>query len=162
MTVESWLRSGHDGVAGVKILVCVKSIGATRKFSKKTGGECKLADIILFDHTGDVKMLLWNELIESARDWVPGKTILLVSNPGYKIGNSNQVSVGVQFQSIIDVEPEFEEAEWLRKYAFGLTKKEALCLEWPEDIFDEDTVDAAHCGVVRMLFTLAELDSWLV
>ncbi len=137
--------------------MCVKSIGSTKKIAKKTGGECELVDVVLFDHTGDVKMTLWNELIESAREWVSGKTILLVSNPGYKVGYGSKGSVGVQFHSMIEVEPEFEESDWLRKYAEGLTKKESLMLEFPKGMWN---IEAAEYGVVRMLFTLAELDSW--
>lgn len=159
MTVDAWLKGGHDGVAGVKLLVCVKSIRGTKKLQTKKGRECELMDVQLFDHTGDVKITLWNELIESAREWVPGSTILLVSNPGHKIPSygGGKATAVVQFKTMVDVNPEFTEAEWLRKYALGLTKKESLCLELPDGVWD---IEAAEYGVNRLFFTLAELDSW--
>jgi len=47
----------------------------------------------------------------------------------------------------------------LRKQAVGMTKRESLCLEFPEDIWD---LEAAEYGVQRMLFTFASLDQWYV
>ncbi|RDL39137.1 Uncharacterized protein BP5553_03477 [Venustampulla echinocandica] len=157
MTLASYLGGGYDGVDGAKILVCVKSIGGRRKITKKKGGESELTDIQLFDHTGEVRLTVWNEMIDSARDWQPGKTILMISNPGYKVGYSKG-SVGITWGTMIDVGPEFSDAEWLRKYAVGLTKKESLCMEFPEDLWD---VEATEYGVNRMFFTLAELDRWV-
>jgi len=159
MTLDSYLSSGHDGVTNAKILVCVKSIGAKRKITRKNGDESDVAELVLFDHTGEVKMTLWNDIIDSAKDWQPGKTILLISNPGFRVSmyGKEKGSAHVLHQTMVDIDPEFPDAEWLRKYAVGLTKKESLCLEFPEDVWD---VEAAEYGVVRMLFTLAELDKW--
>jgi hypothetical protein len=157
MTIDSWLKGGHDGVKGVKLLVVVKSIRATKKLATRTGSECELVDIMVFDDTAEVRMTFWNELIESAREWTPGVTVLLVSNPGYKLGYGNKGCISVQYCSMIDVEPEFGDAEWLRKYAKGLTRNESLMLRVEEGMWD---VDAAVNGVVRILFTLAELDRW--
>ncbi|TVY57712.1 hypothetical protein LCER1_G001285 [Lachnellula cervina] len=158
MALESWVRDGHDGVQGAKILVCVKSVGAKRKIVKRSGGECEILEVLLFDHTGEVRMTVWDGMIESAKEWVSGRTILLVSNPGLRVEYQGKGSVGVIRQTMIEIEPEFPDAEWLRKYAVGLTKKESLCLEFPEDVWD---VDAAEYGAYRPLFTLAELDTWV-
>lgn len=160
MSVDSWLKGGYDGVKGVKLLVCVKSIGATRKLKVvKTGNECEIMDVIVFDDTAEVRMTFWNELIESAREWVPGVTVLLVSNPGYKLGYGNKGCVSILFSTMIDVEPRFDGAEWLRRYAAAQRTRESVVLEVPEDVFD---ADAAANGLVRMLFTLAEFDRWRV
>jgi len=159
MTLHNYVAGGNDGVNGAKILVCVKSIGAKRKITKKTGGECELVEVVLFDHTGEVRMTVWNEMVESAKGWSPGITILLISNPGWKIGYQGKGSVGVASHTMIEVEPEFADAEWLGKYAVGLTKKESLCVEFPEDVWD---VEAAEYGAYRPLYTLAELDNWYI
>jgi len=159
MTLDTWLKGGHDGVTGAKILVCVKSLGGRKTIRKKDGGESDLADVGLFDHTGEVRMTLWNSQIDSCKDWQPGTTILLLSNPGYKLQFSGKGSVGIIHQTMIDIEPDFPDADWLRKYAAGLMKKESLNVAWPVGVWD---VEAAEYGVVRMLFTLAELDRWFV
>lgn len=160
MSVDSWVKGGYDGVKGVKLLVCVKSIGATKKLTiAKTGKECELMDVNVFDDTAEVRMTMWNELIESAREWVPGVTVLLLSSPGYKLGYANKGCVSIQYNTMIEVEPRFEGAEWLRRFAASLTRKDSVVLEVPEDVFD---ADMAANGIVRMLFTLAELDRWLV
>ncbi|KAK0108453.1 hypothetical protein ONS95_003255 [Cadophora gregata] len=158
MTLDTWLKGGHDGVTGAKILVCVKSLGGRKTIKRKDGAESDLADVGLFDHTGEVRMTLWNSQIDSCKDWQPGSTILLLSNPGYKVQFSGKGSVGITHQTMIDVEPDFPDADWLRKYAAGLMKKESLNVAWPEGVWD---VEAAEYGVVRMLFTLAELDRWV-
>ncbi|TVY91344.1 hypothetical protein LAWI1_G003655, partial [Lachnellula willkommii] len=69
MALESWVRDGHDGVQGAKILVCVKSVGAKRKIVKRSGGECEILEVLLFDHTGEVRMAVWDGMIESAKEW---------------------------------------------------------------------------------------------
>ena len=160
MTLENYLGGGHDGVSGVKILVCVKSIGGHKKIHRKdTGVESELAEIVLFDHTGEVRLTVWNEVIESAKSWVAGVTVLLISNPGYRVSQYGKGSLGITSATMVDVEPEGADAEWLRRYAVGMTKKESLCLPFPEGVWD---VEAAEYGLVRMLFTLAELDNWCV
>ena len=157
MTLSSYISSGHDGVLGAKILVCVKSIGAKKRITTKKGAERELADVFLFDHTGEVRWTLWGELIESAKEWLPGKTTLLISNPGYQAQYSGKGTVKVQRSTLIDVDPDFPDADWLKKYAEGLTRRESLCLEFPEGIWD---VKAAEYGAYRTLYTLADVDEW--
>jgi hypothetical protein len=159
MALNSYITSGHDGVLGAKILVCVKSIGTRKKITTKSGAERELAEVILFDHTGEVRWTLWGELIESAREWLPGKTILLISNPGYQVQYSGKGTVRMQRSTLVDVEPDFPDAHWLNRYAESLIKKESLCLEFPEGIWD---VEAAENGVYRTLYTLADVDEWRV
>lgn len=157
MTVESYLNGGYDGVSGVKLLVCVKSISARKKITRKSGGECDLATVLLLDHTGEMRWTIWNEVIDSAKEWQPGKTILLISNPGYKVEYSGKGSVGIMHRTLVDVDPEFQGAEWLGRYVASLMKRESLCLEFPEGLWD---VDAAEYGANVILFTLAEIDEW--
>ena len=157
MTLESYLNSGHDGVTEAKILVCVKSIGAKKRITKTSGGESDLADVLLFDHTGEVRLTLWNDIINSAKSWQPGKTVLLISNPKYRVEYSGKGSIGLQHSTMVDVHPDFPDTEWLRKHATGLTKKESLCLEFPENVWD---VEGVEYGIQRILFTLAEIDDW--
>lgn len=155
MTLDSYLGSGHDGVVGVKLLVCVKSIGAKKHVHAQNGKESDLSEVWLFDHTGEVKWTVWNELIDSAKEWEPGRTVLLVTNPRYRAEFGGKGSVGIQASSMVDVEPEGSDAEWLRGYARGLMRRESVVIPFPEGVWD---VDAAEYGVNVILFTLAEID----
>jgi hypothetical protein len=157
MSLDSWVNGGHD-VGGSKILVCVRSIGRKKHFEKKDGGTCELIDMMVFDHTASISLTIWNRMIDGIADWQPGNTILLISNPAYKQAyEGKQGNISILHQTLIDVNPAFSDADWLRKYAVGLTKKESLCLEFPEDTWD---IEAAEYGVCRNLFTIAELDRW--
>lgn len=158
MTLETFLGSGHDGVVGARLLVCVKSIGARKRITVRgSGRECELADLWLFDHTGEVKWTVWNDAIDSAKGWLPGKTILLLSEPGYRVGyaGSGRGSLGLLPSTMVDVDPDFPDADWLRKYAAGLIKQESVAMEFPEGVWD---VEAAEYGVNVVLLTLAEID----
>ena len=159
MTLSSYLNGGHDGVSGVKLLVCVKSIGARKILPRKQGGSNTLLEIQLFDHTADIRLTLWNEIITSTTSWKAGTTILLISNPGFRVAPTGKGNLGITRGTMVDVEPEFGDAEWLRRYARDLKRKESLCLGFPEGVFD---VEAAEEGVNRMFFTVAELDTWYV
>lgn len=96
-------------------------------------------------------------MIDSANDWQPGKTILLISNPGYKLQYWGKGSIGIQHSTMIDVDPDFPDADWLRKYAVEMTKKESMCQDFPKDVWD---VEAAEYGVNVILFKLADVDEW--
>ncbi|OWO97470.1 hypothetical protein B2J93_5283 [Marssonina coronariae] len=158
MTLDSWLQGGHDGVAGARILVCVQSIGARKTIQRRDGTESALAEVGIFDHTGACRMTLWAGQVASAEPWQPGRTILLITGPGYKAQPSGRGSVSILHATMLDVEPDFPDAAWLRRYATARTKRESLKAEFPEGVWD---VESAETGVVRMLFTLAELDRWV-
>lgn len=157
MSLESYLASGHDDVTGAKILVCVKSIGGRKKITKKDGGECELAEVMLFDHTTDIKLKLWGEMIESSKEWIPSQTILLVSEPDFRVEYSSKGSLGIWMHTMVEIDPDFPDAHWLRDYAARLTKKEGLGIDFPEGIFDIDKAEHGNC---RILFNIADIDEW--
>jgi hypothetical protein len=160
MTLDSYIKGGNDGIPGVKLLVCVKSIGARRKVEKKSDErkERELVEVILFDHTCELKVTFWQELTESVKLWHAGKTILLISNPGWIVSSDGRPGkLGIMKQTMIDVDPEFSDADWLRRHAASLTKKEAPVLKFPDGIWD---LEASKYGVNRILFTLGEIDEW--
>lgn len=84
----------------------------------------------------------------------------MISNPGWIVSQfSAKGKVGITRSTMIDVDPDFADAEWLRKYAAGLTKKESLCLEFPTDVWDLESVKNSP---VRILFRLKDVDEWYV
>ena len=58
----------RDGQQRVIIEASVENIGVTRTVtSRKTGEELKVADVILTDDTGSIKLVLWNQQIPQVR-----------------------------------------------------------------------------------------------
>jgi hypothetical protein len=157
MTLHSYINGGHDGISGIKLLVCIKSLSTRKKIPRKQGGENELIELLLFDHTGEIRMTFWNETIPSGRTFKPSYTVLLITNPGFKVASRGEGSIGLARRTMVDVDPECGDAEWLRGYAEGVKRKESLCPPFPERVFD---VEAAEYGFNRMFFTLAELDTW--
>lgn len=161
MTLEAYLNGGYDGVLDVKLLVCVKSIGATKKIVKKDGGETTLIEVILFDHTGETKMKCWSDLIESVREWIPGKTILLVLNPMHKLDYGGHGTIAWGRNTMVYVEPEFADADWLRKWANGLMRKEIVGIEFPSEVWGEEDIEEAIYGPRTALFGLRDIEEWV-
>lgn len=155
MTLGSYLKSGFDDISDVKLLVCVKSIGPKKKITrKKDGEEVDLADVLLFDHTEEVRLKLWGEIIDSAKEWHVGKTVLLISNPSYTLGFTNKGDLGIKQSTMVEVEPDFPYATWLKKYAARLTKKESPVVEFPQEFWDGITQEK---GIDTVLFTFADI-----
>ncbi|KAI9643763.1 hypothetical protein NHQ30_007112 [Ciborinia camelliae] len=161
MTLEAYLNGGYDGVIGVKLLICVKSIGARKKIVKKDGAESDLIEVLLFDHTGEVKMKYWNDLIDSVKEWQPGKTIFLLSNPVHKLDYGGKGVLEWGRNTMLDVEPEFADAHWLRRWAGSLMRKESVAIPFPHEIWGEEEVEGAIYGPRTALFGLRDVDEWV-
>ncbi|EDN91607.1 hypothetical protein SS1G_01010 [Sclerotinia sclerotiorum 1980 UF-70] len=158
MTIEAYLNGGYDGILDIKLLVCVKSIGARKKIIKKDGGESDLIEVILFDHTGETKMKCWSDLIESVKEWQPGKSILLISNPMHKLDYGGKGVIAFGRNTMVDVEPEFPDAIWLKKWAIGLLRKESIGITFPSEVWGEEEVEKAIYGSGSALFSLKDID----
>ncbi|KAF2199677.1 hypothetical protein GQ43DRAFT_375678 [Delitschia confertaspora ATCC 74209] len=154
MTVKNFVDGGYD-VDNCKILVCVKSIGARKKFTTKKGGECENVHVGIFDDTAEATLTLWGPMTASVSSWRPSHTILLISNPGWKIDRKTWLSLNANTR--IDIDPEFNDAVWLRFFAQRLTKKEHINPPFPEGVFDTASVEEAP---VRILYRLADIDEF--
>ncbi|KAK0616078.1 hypothetical protein B0T17DRAFT_592697 [Bombardia bombarda] len=164
MSLKSYLTSGHEGVPGAKILVCVASIGPRKTVkSPKRQVPLDLIEIGVFDETARSVLKLWDDKAQSARLWIPNKTILLITNPhrslpDKKKTSSQELSIGIT--SIIDVDPVFPDANWLRQMAASRTKKESVYIPFPTNMWNSEEAEAAMNGPVRALFTIAEVDEF--
>ncbi|RAL61326.1 hypothetical protein DID88_009462 [Monilinia fructigena] len=146
MTIEAYLNGGHDGVIGVKLLICVRVLERERKLLRKMEENRFLFDVILFDHTGEVKMKCWGDLIESVKEWQPGRTILLLSNPLHKLDYGGKGILNFGRHTMVDVEPDFPDAQWLKRWAGGLMRKDSVGVVFPDDIWGEEEVEEAIYG----------------
>ncbi|KAJ2975926.1 hypothetical protein NUW58_g8222 [Xylaria curta] len=159
MTLKSFLASGYDLGEG-KILVCVQSVGPRRTIHpKKKEGTLGLVEVGIYDDTARCVMKLWQDKIPSAKSWVPNQTILLISRPSCRQYTSRQggvnVEVGVGYSTIIDVDPDFPDAIWLRSKIQDMAKKRSIMVPFPADIWN---LQSAMYGPNRTLYTLAELE----
>ncbi|KAH8808026.1 hypothetical protein F5884DRAFT_881648 [Xylogone sp. PMI_703] len=154
MILDTYLKSGFEDVPDVKLLICVKSIGPRKKITRKDGGETELAEVLLFDHTEEIRLKLWGEMIDSAKEWQAGKTVLLISNPSYAVGFGKRGDLGIKQATMVEVEPDFPDAVWLRRYAARLRKKESFVVEFPKAFWDEVV---GTKGVDTVLYSLADV-----
>ncbi|TRX97170.1 hypothetical protein FHL15_001964 [Xylaria flabelliformis] len=159
MTLKSFLVSGHDLGEG-RILVCVRSVGPRRTIQpKKREGSLHMVEVSIYDDTAHCVLKLWEDKITSAKSWIPNQTILLLSQPLCREytdrAGAAHAEVGIGYSSIVNVDPDFPEAAWLRAKIQEMAKKERVIVPFPKDIWD---LQLAMYGPDRTLYTLAELE----
>ncbi|TQS36082.1 hypothetical protein Golomagni_03477 [Golovinomyces magnicellulatus] len=160
-TLDSYLRSAQEDIKGIKILVVVKNVSPIRRIKRNDSSEeYQLTDVGVMDNTAETRLTLWNELNPSARTWQPERTVLLISNPGFRspnpsIGNSKG-SLRILRHTMIEVDPDFRDADLLRQWAQCKIRRDSILWEFTED---ERDFEAFESGTVRKLFRLAELDN---
>ena len=150
MTLENLADGGHE-LHNCRVLVCVKSIGQRKRrkgikiraallwiwlinqvnFKKNSKDHAvDTLEVMVFDDTREVIMSLWEDLINSAFLWTPSRTILLLTNPGWKEGKLGKVLVNSN--TFIDIDPDLYEAEWLRNRAQGMAKRAHVNPPYPD------------------------------
>lgn len=113
----------------------------------------ELITVGIFDNTADAQITLYAPLCDSAAAFHPSQTILLISNPGWRIEKTAKLSLNGN--SRIDIDPDLSDAHRLRALARRLTKKEHVNPPFPNvDVSDYATAP------VRALFTLADIDEF--
>jgi hypothetical protein len=107
----------------------------------------------IFDDTADATLTLYGSLCNSASSFHPSKTVLLISNPGWRIERIAKLSLNANTR--VDVNPEIGDARRLRALAQRLTKKEHVNLPFPNI-----DVEGFENAVVRTLYTFADVDDF--
>lgn len=59
--------------------------------------------------------------------------------------------------TIVDVDPDIPDADWLRRWSLRQRSREAINLPFPEDVFDLQII---KYGPIRCLYTIGELDEF--
>ncbi|KAI1483125.1 hypothetical protein F4774DRAFT_416690 [Daldinia eschscholtzii] len=154
MTLKAYLSTGYDMAEG-KILVCVRSVGPRRTVhSKKRQCDLDMVDVSIFDDTATCILKLWQDKVHSAKTWIPNQTILLISKPTCR-EEDPQSGLGLGYNSIVEVDPEFPDADWLRNKVKSMKIKQSIYIPFPVDIWD---VDLAIHGPNPALFTIADIE----
>ena len=68
--------------------------------------------------------MLWGSIGVSVALWRASQTVLLLTSPGVRLGRRAQLSV--TSVTHVDVDPRMKDAEWLRKIAQRLTRRECV------------------------------------
>lgn len=147
MTMKNFIDGGYDVKDG-KLVVCVKSIGPKKTGRKlmcilfaqiadtrlssvtsKKGTTSSLVNVVVFDDTAEATLTLWNAAAASAAIWKPSSTILLISNPGWRIETRTWLSLNASTH--IEVNPKMADADWLRSFAQRLTRRQSTNQPFP-------------------------------
>lgn len=119
----------------------------------RNGTTSELVSLRIFDDTSDGILTLYSSMCDSASLFVPSKTVLLISNPSWRIEKIAKLTLGGN--SRVDVDPNMGDAHRLRALAQRLTKKEHVNPSFP--ITDAAVAEFEH-AVVKTLYTLADVD----
>lgn len=162
MTLGQYLKTGHD-TRGSRIIVCVKSIGSRKRIMVHDHTrEAELLEVTVWDDTASCVLTLWEDKAASADLWKPNGTILLLTSPKFITSRQNNpasspAGIGLSYNTLVDVDPDFADADWLRNWVKDTVKKESIYIPFPKDVWNAQ--EAIH-GPLRPLFTLAEVDDF--
>ncbi|KAF2466043.1 uncharacterized protein BDR25DRAFT_336616 [Lindgomyces ingoldianus] len=165
ITVKNFTNGGYD-IDDCKLLVCVRSIGAKKKFTNKSGTTSELISIGVFDDTAEATITLYGAVSSSASRWQPSHTVLLITSPGWRIDRIAKLSLNANTR--VDVDPDTKDAAWLRSFAQRMTKKEHINPTFPGGgksfplsvMVLATALRAAETASVRILYTLADIDEF--
>lgn len=153
--LKHFIEGGYEITDG-KILICVKSIGPRKKcmplrpaplgpcttmicessllslhtVTTKKGVPTEKVDLGVFDDTAEATLTLWGSATASAAAWKVSHTILLITEPGWRIDKKAWISLTSSTQ--VDVDPAIPDTEWLRRFAQRLTRREHINPPFPE------------------------------
>ncbi|KAI1081114.1 hypothetical protein F5B20DRAFT_588643 [Whalleya microplaca] len=161
MTLKAFLSTGYDMGEG-KILVCIRSIGLRRTIRlKKRPGTVDMVEVGVFDDTASCVLKLWEDKVASAKTWVPNQTVLLISKPTCRVNENSKAEhgvsaeIGIGYSSMVDVDPDFPDANWPRNKVKTMTKKDRIYVPFPAETWN---IEFAIHGPNRTLFTIAEVE----
>ncbi|UPX14921.1 uncharacterized protein EKO05_0005392 [Ascochyta rabiei] len=152
MTLKSFTDGGYD-VDEPKLLVCVKNIGARKRYINRNGTTSELLTLGIFDDTADASLTLYSGVCDSATSFQPSRTVLLISNPGWRIEKNAKLSLNAN--SRVDIDPDIGDARRLQTLAQRFTKKEHVNPAFPAidvSFFEESPV--------RALYNFADIDEF--
>jgi hypothetical protein len=97
---------------------------------KKDDGVTELVNVGVFDDTADAGLTIWGTAMFSVNAWQPSSTMLLITNPTLRLDRHPSIS----FAAIthVDIDPKIPDADYVRRFAQGLTKREHVNTPFPD------------------------------
>jgi hypothetical protein len=131
------------------------SLTFIRAVINRNGTTSELISLGIFDDTSDASLTLYSSLCDSAATFTPSHTILLISNPGWRIEKTAKLTVNAN--SRVDIDPDLSDARRLRALAQRVTKKEHVNPPFSVSLRDVEGYENAR---VKALYTLADIDDF--
>lgn len=125
----------------------------TREDINRNGTTSELLTLGIFDDTANACLTLYSGLCDSASSLQPCKTVLLISNPGWRIEKSAKLSLNAN--SRIDVDPDIGDARRLRALAQRLAKKEHI-----NPAFPAIDISSFEARAMRALYRFGDIDDF--
>jgi hypothetical protein len=119
----------------------------------RNGTTSELLTLGIFDDTADASLTLYAGLCDSAPIFQPSKSVLLISNPGWRIEKTAKLSLNAN--SRVDIDPDIGDARRLRALAQRLTKREHVNPPFPAI-----DVSCYENSPVRALYDFADIDDF--
>lgn len=124
----------------------------------RNGTTSELISLGIFDDTADASLILYGGLADSASVFKVSYSVLLISNPGWRIEKTAKLFINGN--SRLDIDPDFGDARRLRALAQRLTKKEHVNPPFLCSL-SEDEVRGWKDATVKALYTLADVDDFV-
>ncbi|MFW6230760.1 MAG: OB-fold nucleic acid binding domain-containing protein [Nanoarchaeota archaeon] len=134
------IRDILAGMRNVETVGKVVQVYEIREFNRN-GRDGKVANFLLGDDTGVIRIVLWNDQAEILKTLKEGMTVKVVS--GYARSNNNRVEIHLNEQSKLEINPEGEEVADVRRSSF--TRKKI------SELTDQDS-DAEILGTIVQVF----------
>ncbi|KAK9760345.1 hypothetical protein K7432_015737, partial [Basidiobolus ranarum] len=144
--------------AEVVILACVKKVFHTDEIMSRRGALKKRCIVVVDSESEEIPLFLWGEHCKGADSWVPFHT----TNPTISIyQEQSQLTFG--YRALIEVDPDFRDAQWLRKYAttMKVDTEPSQMLTNPHSTFStyKYTSNKPNQDMFNILFKISELDT---
>lgn len=97
---------------------------------KKDDGVTELVNVGVFDDTADASLTIWGNAMHSVNAWQPSSTMLLITNPTLRLDHLPSISLAATTH--VDVNPMIPDADYVRRFAQGLTKREHVNTPFPD------------------------------
>jgi len=102
------------GMRDVETVGKVQQISQITEFQRQDGNKGKVANLIVADETGSIRIVLWGSQTDTIKDIKENDVVKIIS--GYVRENNNRLEVHLNEKSKLEVNPEGETIENVKQY----------------------------------------------
>ncbi len=131
------------GIRDVETTGKVQQIYNITEFQRRDGSKGKVANIIIADSTGSIRIVLWGSQTDSLKELKEGDVVKIIA--GYVRENNNRVEIHLNERSKLIINPEGETIGNVKQYISKRKKIEEL---------EENDSDVELLGTIVQIFEL--------